>query len=99
MTDLTISTAVKAMQRKDYGSAQKALAPALEDATRIDFKQAVILQFSLLEKQFKAEELDLQAYSTKVAEKVKMLLIKCPENDEDFRDYLSQRLIGLNEQA
>ncbi len=91
----SIRTIVQALKHNRFDEAQAVLDPILQDASRIEFPQAVTLQFSLLDKQLslcvdkKACEEIRQVGLAKI-EAIKTLDIQ----KESLIDYLDQKLIS-----
>ncbi len=90
MTDIT--RAVRAIRQADFVAAQEILNMILEDASRIDFQQAVVLQFSLLDKQLKAHLINEETHMAVTLKKIRAIQAKNLEN-EDLNDYLDDRLL------
>ncbi len=84
-----IKNSVRALQQSNYSDAQAHLDPILQNPSSSAFKQAVVLQFTLLEKQYQAGLINCEGYFAERSAKAKDLLAMNLE-DESVIDYLKE---------
>jgi hypothetical protein len=94
---MSIKDIVSYSKQSNYLSAQQEIDKVLQDSSRADFNQAVILQFSLLKKQLDAKNITPSEYANTVLEKVKKIQPSCLDK-ETLRDYLNGKIKEINNQ-
>ncbi len=95
MTSMSaITRAVEATNQANYGHAQEILDEILKNPLNIQFGQAVVLQFSLLEKELRAGFIDKEKHSAITLEKINAIQSKNLGNEE-LNDYLKGKRSDL----